>query len=390
MKIFIATLFLPKLRATHAGSRIAAETLRQLSRSHEIYLATRVEENELDDVDEIRRFCKNVYLFPYRKIEDRNPFTVLRIITSYLCFSYSLNGIINQNSFDIVQIEWVETGVLLFRQKIPMILIAHDVISKPAERSMRVATGAPRVLTHLKYLMIKKIELSIMKKFDMVLPLSEFDHKYLSEMRSDLDVMTLPVPAGLDITDKIYEKEKNTILYLASYKHRKINVDAAVYFYREVFPLVREQISDAIFIAAGHGPPDEMTSLAARDPHFVVPGFVENLDECYKRASVFVAPIHVGGGIIVKILDALAAGTPTVTTTYGNEGIGAEPGKDILVADSQGDFAAAVIRLLTDQEFARRVAENGQRFVRQKFTPDSAANKLEMVYRELIRSRCAK
>jgi len=54
---------------------------------------------------------------------------------------------------------------------------------------------------------------------------------------------------------------------------------------------------------------------------------VEDIDECYKKASVFVAPVLVGGGIIVKILDAMAAGTPVVTTSFGNEGVGAAPGK---------------------------------------------------------------
>ena len=383
MKILIATLFLPKLHATHAGSRIAAETIRQLSRSHDIYLATRVEESELDDMDEIARFCRDVYPFPYRKIAERSPLTLLRIIASYLRFSYSLNRIIDGRGFDLAQIEWVETGILLFRKKIPMILIAHDVISKPAERSLHMASGARRIPARLKYLAIKAVELSIMNKFDVVLPLSEFDKTYLSKMRSGMHVMTLPIPAGLDITDKEYEKEKNTILFLASFRHRKINVDAALYFYREVFPLVRAQINDAIFIAAGHGPSDEMTSLAAKDPHFIVPGFVENLDECYKKASVFVAPIQIGGGIIVKILDALAAGTPTVTTTFGNEGIGASPGKDLLIADDREGFAAAIVRLLKDRDFASRIAENGRNFVRLHYTVEASVSKLETLYRDL-------
>jgi len=386
MKVLIATLFLPKLHATHAGSRIAAETLRQLSKTHEIYLATRVEESERDDVDEIRAFCRDVYLFPYRKITDRSPFTALRIMASYLRFSYGLNRIVRQNSYDIVQIEWVETGILLSRKNIPMILIAHDVISKPAERSLDGVSGARRIMASLKHRLINKIELSIMRKFDMVLPLSEFDQQYLSASAPDLDVTPLPVPAGLDITDSTYEKDERTILFLASYKHRKINVDAALYFYREVFPLVREQVGDAKFIAAGYGPPDELISLAARDPYFIVPGFIENLDECYKRAAVFVAPIHIGGGIIVKILDALAAGTPTVTTSYGNEGVGAVPGRDLLVADSTADFAASVIRLLRDRDFASRVAGNGRDFVRQHYTVEASVSKLRSVYSKLSRN----
>src|SRR5208283_3084824 len=128
----------------------------------------------------------------------------------------------------------------------------------------------------------------------------------------------------------------------------KVNVDAALYFYQKVFPLIRRRVSDAKFVIAGYGPPEELTALQKNDPGVLVTGFVDDIDECYKKAAVFVAPILLGGGIIVKILDALAAGTPVVTTSYGNEGIGAVPGRDLLVADDAEGFAAAVLRILRD------------------------------------------
>jgi glycosyltransferase involved in cell wall biosynthesis len=84
-------------------------------------------------------------------------------------------------------------------------------------------------------------------------------------------------------------------------------------------------------------------------------------------ASVFVAPILVGGGIIVKILDAMAAGVPVVTTTYGNEGIRAEPGNELFVADTPEDFASRVISLLGEDNLRQRVGENGRAFVTKYF-----------------------
>ena len=85
----------------------------------------------------------------------------------------------------------------------------------------------------------------------------------------------------------------------------------------------------------------------------------------------------------MKILDALAAGTPTVTTTYGNEGIGASPGKDLLVADDPAGFSAAVIRLLKDSHFAEQIAGNGRNFVREHYTVEASVNKLESLYYKL-------
>ncbi|HEY5974721.1 MAG TPA: glycosyltransferase family 4 protein, partial [Geobacteraceae bacterium] len=147
---------------------------------------------------------------------------------------------------------------------------------------------------------------------------------------------------------------------------------------RQVFPLVRRDLPTARFIIAGYGPPPELLALAA-DPQVTVTGYVEDLDRCHKEAAVFVAPILTGGGIIVKLLDALAAGTPTVSSSFGNEGVGAVAGRDLLVADEPAAFAAAVVRLLDDQEYAARLGASGQAFVRQQYGREAVMARLDEV-----------
>jgi len=93
-----------------------------------------------------------------------------------------------------------------------------------------------------------------------------------------------------------------------------------------------------------------------------------------------------GGGIIVKILDALAAGTPVVTTAYGNEGIGAVDGRDLIVADDPESFATAVVKLLTNQEFAEKLGLSGQAYVRKNYSLESVTNRLENAYRDVLES----
>ncbi len=221
-----------------------------------------------------------------------------------------------------------------------------------------------------------------MRRFAAVVTLSEYDRDYLRAMLPDVDARTVPIPAGLDIGDRRYEREESTILFLASFRYRPTNVAAALWFCREVFPLVRREVPAARFVIAGYGPPEELTALAA-DPQVLVPGFVEDLDACYKRASLFVAPVLRGGGIIVKVLDGMAAGTPVVTTTYGNEGIGGMPGRDLLVADDPESFAAAVVGLLRDPERRERMGECGRSFIAANYSLDAAIAKLEAVYGEV-------
>lgn len=268
-----------------------------------------------------------------------------------------------------------------------MILDAHDVITKPASRTLQQSNGIGRFFAGLKYILVRTGERMIAMRFDLVISRSRYDKEYLQSIEPRMRVEIVPHPAGLDITHKTYPRRKHEILFLASYKYRKVNVEAALFFYNEVFPRIRDHVPDARFIIAGFGPPEELTSIPKKDPQVEVTGFVDDIDACYKHAEVFVAPILTGGGIIVKILDAMAAGVPVVTTSYGNEGIGAVPARDLLVADDPANFARSVVSLMNDPEKAKQIAENGQDFVRKNYSMESVTQRLEVAYREILRER---
>ncbi len=134
----------------------------------------------------------------------------------------------------------------------------------------------------------------------------------------------------------------------------------------------------------GNGPPEEIRSIGQKDKDVIVTGFVEDIKPYYLKASVFVAPLFVGGGLIQKILDALAAGIPVVTTSIGNEGIDAVPDKEILIADDAEEFANKVILLLKDKGISQSISENGKAFVQNKFAWDGVIQKLEDEYKRLI------
>ena len=383
MKILLVSLFLPQKRASHAGGRYVFELLDSLAKRHEVHLATRLEEGELPLLDELRPLCKEIHPFTYRTSAKRGVLDKLALVGNYLAFSRHADRLIRDGDYDIVQVEWVETALLIRKGKTPMVLDAHDVITKPAERGMLQSRGLGRVPAALKYALVKAVERRIMLRFDTIFTVSQYDREYLLKMEPGLQVKAVPIPAGLDITDREYPERKNSILFLASYKYRRVNVDAALHFYHKVFPLVRASVPDARFVIAGYGPPEELTSLSDRDPQVEVTGFVDDIDRCYKEAAVFVAPILTGGGIIVKVLDALAAGRPVVSTSFGNEGVGAVPDRDLIVADDPARFAEAVVRLLLDPERARELGRSGRAFVREHYSQDAVVKKVEATFRDL-------
>lgn len=232
---------------------------------------------------------------------------------------------------------------------------------------------------------MRALERMIMSRFDRIFTLSEVDRRYLSEMAPGLPVTTVPIPAGLDLTQASYPRVSYRLVFLASYKYRPGNVEAALRFHGQVLPLIRREFPQAQFVIAGFGPPERLTRLAEIDPGTLVTGFVDDTDRLYKTAAVFVAPILTGGGIIVKVLDALAAGAPVVTTSFGNEGIEASPGKELLVADTPQAFADAVMALLRDEQAAARLGESGRRFVTSRFSLDAIMERLEATYAEIVR-----
>ncbi|MDW7710825.1 MAG: glycosyltransferase family 4 protein [Deferrisomatales bacterium] len=389
MKILFVSLFLPQLKSRHAGGRYVYELLRNLSQRHEVHLATRLEQADMPLLDSLQTLCASIHPYVYRSAAQRGVLDYVRLIGNYLGFSRFADRVIRSGDYDVVQVEWVETALLIRRGRTPIVLDAHDVITKPAERRMRQGRGVNRLSAGLLYLLTKAAERRIMRRFAAVFTVSEFDRRYLLQMAPELGdrVRTVPIPAGLDISEQRYPAKKGSILFFAAYRHRQVNVDAALWFYREVFPLVRREVSNARFIIAGNGPPQELTSLAESDPQVKVTGFVDDLDRCYKEAEVFAAPILTGGGIIVKILDALAAGTPVVTTTFGNEGVAARAGRDLLVADDPAGFAGHVVKLLQEPEYARTLAANGAEFVRKNYGVAGVIEKLEQSLAEVAVGR---
>jgi polysaccharide biosynthesis protein PslH len=384
MKILLVSLFLPQEKAYHAGGRYVFELLRNLSRRHELHLVTRLEEGEEPYLAELAKYCAEIHPYRYPRLEKRDLLGSLRLIANYLGFSRHADWLVQTGEYDLVQVEWVESALLIGRGKAPMVLDAHDVITKPAQRAFQRCQGPARLFQFFKYALVRGAERSIMRRFDRIFTMSEFDRGFLLQLHPFLPVTTVPIPAGLDLKPTVYPRSKNRLLFLASFKYRPTNVEAALYFYREVLPLIRKEAPQAHFVIAGFGPPRELTELQERDSGVTVTGFVEETDELYKKAAVFVAPILVGGGIIVKVLDALAAGAPVVTTSFGNEGIGAEPGRELMIADDAKAFADAVVSILKDPGLAARLSEQGQVFVKENFSLDALMSRMEEAYAEVV------
>jgi glycosyltransferase involved in cell wall biosynthesis len=157
------------------------------------------------------------------------------------------------------------------------------------------------------------------------------------------------------------------------------NIDGVLGFAREVLPLIRHDEPDAPFYIVGARPPDEVRALMI-DATIEVTGYVDDPMPYLESSALMVVPLRAGGGMRVKILEALARGIPVVSTTIGAEGIDVTPGEHLLIADEPADFAAAVVRLLRDRVFADQLAANGHRHAIGRYDWRAVCPAVEPVY----------
>jgi len=168
--------------------------------------------------------------------------------------------------------------------------------------------------------------------------------------------------------------ERNRLIFTGAMDYFA-NVDAVLYFYRAIFPLIRKQVPGTRLFIVGANPSKEVQALA-RDRDVTVTGFVEDIRPYLERSSVCVAPLRIGRGIRNKILEAMSMGVPVVTMTRALFGIDAMPERDIFIADEPEQFAKKTINLLKDNELRQKTSKNSRKLIQEKFDWGISLDKL--------------
>jgi glycosyltransferase involved in cell wall biosynthesis len=135
------------------------------------------------------------------------------------------------------------------------------------------------------------------------------------------------------------------------------------WFLSEVYPIVQARVPAVKLVITGK---NNAATLPAAE-NVTLTGFVEDIRPLIASAWISLAPLQVGGGTRLKILEAMALGTPVVATRKGAEGLEAADGEHLLVADTPAQFAEAVVRLLQDRKLRQKLATNSCQLVREQY-----------------------
>ncbi len=383
MRILWVSPFLPHPMARHAGGRGEYQWLAALAERHPITLVARMEPEERDAAVALRPILAGLDTLTF--VRPDGPFAAAAIVGSYVRLGRMAQRIQNAGDFDVVHVEWLETGLGMRRTSdIGRVNVAIDELTKPARRRAGLAEGAPaRLRGELGLRAITQLQHHICAKFDIVLALSEQDRDQIRAFEPDTDVRFLPFPVGVDPAKLgTGDRDPDHLLFVGA-MNRDTNIDAITWFCAEILPLVRAQRPGVRLTIAGAAPAAEVVALGA-DPGIEVTGFVEDLEPHLARATAFVSPLRIGGGIIAKNVDAMASGLPVVTTTIANEGVDAKAGKHVLLADEPQAFARAVLDLLDDPALRAGLAASAQAFIGGRFGVRPGAAVLEEAHAAAI------
>lgn len=397
MNILIITDYLP-YPANTGDLQGVYNRMRRIARRHQVSIAGFLQSpDDTESVSHLQKFCYRVEAV--NRPRSSRLARLLRMIRFFLegmpfelAFLYSeelankIRQIISEVNFDIVQIE--QSRMAFFLKNLPpsknfkKILVFHNIAFSQYKRVSRVArTLSRRIRFWLHAHMMRRWEPKYAERFDRCITVSELDRKLLITANPHLSVDV--VNNGIDT--KIYrpltlEKEQPSLLLIGSMSYPP-NADSAIWFCKEILPLIQRALGEVQVWIVGLSPPPEVVKLSGNGVH--VTGRVEDVLPYYSQSTVCVVPIRAGGGTRGKILEAMALGRPVVSTSIGCEGLDTVDNRHLLVADDPQQFSEKTIRLLKDRELYKRIVKEARELVVASYDWDLAAKKLLDIYSEI-------
>jgi len=227
---------------------------------------------------------------------------------------------------------------------------------------------------------MRQLELSLMKKSDVTILTSTAEAEILHKEDNSLKFSIIPnVHIEAESIEK-FEKRKNMI-FLGGFQHAP-NIDAAEFLINDIWPLIKQKISDAKLFIVGSHPPENIKKLASDD--IVVTGFVKDLTSYYQECKIMLAPLRYGAGVKGKITQSLARGLPVVTTSIGGEGIDLLDSKNCMISDKPEDFAKKAVLVYTDEELWQKLSSNGLK-VAKEYSPEKTRACLTATISSILR-----
>ena len=394
-----------------AGPKVRAYyMLRHLGQKHTVTMAAFVRPDDSQDaVAHLHEVCAAVHTVPMQRSLGRNLRAGLRGLGSGLpivivrdeieAMQTQLRHLTQTNAFDVVhadQLSMAGYGLQAIRdtagRRPAGVLDEHNALYLLVER---IAANEPnplrRAIARREAHALARYEAAMGRTYDAMLTVTDEDQQRLLALYPPAErqavqprLTTVPICVDPDHTPAVAHQAAAhpMILHLGT-MFWPPNISGVLWFVHDVLPRIWQQMPEARFVIVGKNPPPEVTALTV-DPRILVTGYVADPVPYLAAADVFIVPLHAGGGMRVKILDAWLWGLPVVSTAIGAEGITLREGENILIASDAEAFAAATLHLIRDTALNNRLRAAGRAWVTATYGWRSVYRVVDTVYARLL------
>ncbi|MCG3137212.1 MAG: hypothetical protein HJJLKODD_01055 [Phycisphaerae bacterium] len=358
----------------------AWQQVRYLSERHRLWLAAFVDtEEDYQYLPQLRERCHRFEAVPLNKklALSRGGFNLLRGRTL-------TEGYYGCEAMWRTVHQWVEEKIFFdaalafsssmapYLEELPVGRRVLDMNDLDSEKWQRYAASTSWPMSSLFRVEADRLatrERELIAQYDLTLMVNDRECNRVTDPVLRAKVQSFHTPIDVTTYDELREVHRDKIIGYTGTMDYKPNIEAVLWFAREVWPQVKQQHADAEWWIVGRNPGRDIQNLA-EDPQIKVTGAVRDIRDYLRRMRVYIAPVQTELGVQTKVLEALAAGRPVVITTQGHQGIWAEDGRDYLVADRPQPFAERVCDLLNNHARCVELSRAGVELARRNYGTD--------------------
>jgi sugar transferase (PEP-CTERM/EpsH1 system associated) len=307
-----------------------------------------------------------------------------------------------RRSYDLIHVEhlrgaryglWLKQ--YLFERDLakPMVWDSVDCISLLFQKASAHSSNVLyRWLTGFERGRTERYERKLLDQFNQILVTSQEDLQALTALQSEssdsskVSVLENGVDLKFFSPEGLQARDGATLLISGKMSYHA-NVSMTMYFVKDILPRIWAKRAEVRLLIVGKDPAGEIRSLA-KHPNIQVTGTVPDIRPYFNKAAIAVVPLTYGVGIQNKVLEAMAMGTPVISTSQAVRALAVQPGREVVVADGEQEFADVVIDLLDDPAARTRLARNGRHFVEEHHGWGKITRRLEEIYYGILNCQC--
>lgn len=309
---------------------------------------------------ELRDYIVNLF--------SREPYNVLKYCRPEV--RKQLTGVLQQQNYDVILCDFLTpAAVIPWDWPCPKVIFTHNVEALIWRRHYEVARNPLwKALSWYEWRRMRAAERRYLRRADHVLAVSENDRNTFASFLDPGKLTVIQTGVDVDYFKPMPDSEQPNSLVFTGSMDWLPNEEGIVYFVTEILPLIRQEVPDVSLRIVGRKPSAALQSLAARQEHVELTGWVEDIRPFLARGAVCIVPLRIGSGTRLKIFEAMAMGKAVVSTSIGAEGLPVRPGENILLADDPETFTQSVASLLRDATRRREIGLAARKLVAEKYS----------------------